>query len=238
MKRIFLSLIFVLIILTSISLVCASDVENVTNELQGDKLIIPPELGGLDVDNYQFEGNYSTQEEIDGSSSLNITDDLNDTGFNDTEPEYGPCTAPMFNIVDYNISRGVINLTLLVTNPDTGKGLADLPIILDYGCGATFRPFNSRPSYTDADKHAIIEILKINNGRTSIAESIESGVLEKLKLANGTTDENGYVTFSVPFVDQFYFEFSSSYGKFIFNVPPSAFMIHEVTHEENIWEEC
>lgn len=191
-------------------------------------------MDGFNVDNYQFEGNYSTQEDIDGCLPINITDDLNDTGFNDTEPEYGPCTAPMFNVVDYNISRGVINLTLLVTNPDTGKGLADLPIILDYGCGATFRPFNSRPSYTDADKHAIIEILKINNGRTSIAESIESGVLEKLKLANGTTDENGYVTFSVPFVDQFYFEFSSSYGKFIFNVPPSTFMIHE----ENIWEEC
>lgn len=234
MKRIFLSLIFALIILTSVSLVCASDVDNVTNDFQGDKVIISPELDGFNVDNYQFEGNYSTQEDIDGCLPINITDDLNDAGFNDTEPEYGPCTAPMFNVVDYNISRGVINLTLLVTNPDTGNGLADLPIILDYGCGATFRPFNSRPSYTDADKHAIIEILKINNGRTSIAESIESGVLEKLKLANGTTDENGYVTFSVPFVDQFYFEFSSSYGKFIFNVPPSAFMIHE----ENIWEEC
>lgn len=234
MKRIFLSLIFALIILTSVSLVCASDVDNVTNDFQGDKVIISPELDGFNVDNYQFEGNYSTQEDIDGCLPINITDDLNDTGFNDTGSEYGPCTAPMFNVVDYNISRGVINLTLLVTNPDTGKGLADLPIILDYGCGATFRPFNSRPSYTDADIHAIIEILKINNGRTSIAESIESGVLEKLKLANGTTDENGYVTFSVPFVDQFYFEFSSSYGKFIFNVPPSAFMIHE----ENIWEEC
>ena len=234
MKRIFLSLIFALIILTSVSLVCASDVDNVTNDFQGDKVIISPELDGFNVDNYQFEGNYSTQEDIDGCLPINITDDLNDTGFNDTECEYEPCTAPMFNVVDYNISRGVINLTLLVTNPDTGKGLADLPIILDYGCGATFRPFNSRPSYTDADKHAIIEILKINNGRTSIAESIESGVLEKLKLANGTTDENGYVTFSVPFVDQFYFEFLSSYGKFIFNVPPSAFMIHE----ENIWEEC
>ena len=234
MKRIFLSLIFALIILTSVSLVCASDVDNVTNDFQGDKVIISPELDGFNVDNYQFEGNYSTQEDIDGCLPINITDDLNDAGFNDTEPEYGPCTAPMFNVVDYNISRGVINLTLLVTNPDTGNGLADLPIILDYGCDATFRPFNSRPSYTDADKHAIIEILKINNGRTSIAESIESGVLEKLKLANGTTDENGYVTFSVPFVGQFYFEFSSSYGKSIFNVPPSAFMIHE----ENIWEEC
>lgn len=43
MKRIFLSLIFALIILTNVSLVCASDVDNVTNDFQGDKVIISPD---------------------------------------------------------------------------------------------------------------------------------------------------------------------------------------------------
>lgn len=232
MKRIFLSLIFVLIILTSVSLVCASDVDNVTNDFQGDKVIIPSELDGLDVDNYQFEGNYSTQEEIDGSLLINITDDLNDTDFNDTittEHEYEPRIAPMFKVVDYNISSGVINLTLLVTNADTGRGWADLPIILDYNCGNALKPYSDRTSFSEAHKHIAMEILKIDNGRTSIAESHESLVIETLKLASGSTDENGYVKFTVPFTGQFYFSFSSPYGKFIFNVPPSVFIIHEVT---------
>ncbi len=241
MKRIFFSLIFVLVILTSVSLVCASDGDNVTNDFQGVNVIIPPtELDGLDADNH-FEGNYSTQEEIDECLPINITDDLNgNIDFNDNitiEREYEPRIEPMFEVVDYNISGGVINLTLLVTNPDTGKGLADLPIILDYNCGKSLKPYSDKASFAELHKHAVMETLKIDNGKSSLVESCKPALIETLELATGSTDENGYVTFSVPFTGQLYFRFSSPSGKFIFIVPPSVFNIREVHRMPNISEE-
>lgn len=205
MRRIFFSLIFVLVILSSVSLVCASDVDNVTKDLQGDNVIISPELDGLNVDNYQFEDNYSTQEEIDGGP-INIPDN------NTTRCEYKPHIEPKFDIISNGYEFDIINngyddifallasvedpvemkkildssdyikLTLLVTDPDTGKGLADLPIIFDY-------------SYDQV-----------------------------LKLAS-RTDENGYVTFTVPNTCQYshYTFFISSYGKFVFGFAPCLF---------------
>lgn len=205
MRRIFFSLIFVLVILSSVSLVCASDVDNVTKDFQGDNVIISPELDGLNVDNYQFEGNYSTQEEIDGCS-INIADN------NTTRCEYKPHIEPKFDIInnDYEDifavlasvkdpvemkkildSSDYIKLTLLVTDPDTGKGLADLPITLDYSCDKV------------------------------------------LKLASGRTDENGYVTFTVPNTYQYshYTFFILPYGKFVFGFAPCHFSYWEC--EEN-----
>ena len=86
MNKIILSLIFLAIVLTSTSCVCASDVIEVTDNVDikdfnfNDNTnyggVIVPVGDKPNVDNYQFEGNYSTPEEIDGLNINNTPDDL------------------------------------------------------------------------------------------------------------------------------------------------------------------
>ena len=91
MKKIIFALIFIFVYLAGISLVCAGDVadEGVylcegnnndfnINDIQGDRAINPPEWEGPNVDNYHFEGEYPTPEEIDELAINNIPDDLYD----------------------------------------------------------------------------------------------------------------------------------------------------------------
>ena len=118
----------------------------------------------------------------------NIPNDLNDIDFNETITidkyiEMEPRKTTLFEVVDYNIDNDVATLTILLTDNDTGKGIAD----------------------------ALITFYR-NNGDT----------LDTLELIWGKTDENGYVTFTIPYTFDNEFKFTSLYGNFVFGIYPSS----------------
>ena len=164
MQKILFCLIFVLVALTSVSLAFAGAVDDVdnfdVNDAQSGGAIDAPEWDGPNVDNYQFEGDYSTPEEIDGCLPINAPDEFNDADFEtitvvEDDEDYEPCIVPIFEVVNYNIDGDVITLTLLVTNQDTGLGFADSPITLQYGDGETWKLASTR---TDENGYATFTV--------------------------------------------------------------------------------
>ena len=122
MKKIIFALIVVLVVLTSISLVCASDLDNTTI-------------------NYQP----NTQSVVSNDTQIN-----NEMNWHDNY-KYYVYSDKRIEIIHYDIYDGTGSFTVLLKNETTKQGIANTPIILNYG-------FNITRAITDSNGYVTFTI--------------------------------------------------------------------------------